>query len=260
MEKKLNAKDRIIVALDVSDYGRATELAAQLAGHVGMFKIGHELLTGVGLTAGVSLAKSHGVKVMLDAKFHDIPQAMTAAAYAAAVQQVDFFTVHAAAGLFGLNAVHAGLAKYAAERRELGFTARLPVPFAVTVITSISDEEHELLFRRPLHAAVQGFAHLAADRKMGIVCAPTDLPYLRDWSATRQSLIMTPGVRPSWYGAGERSQVDDHCRTATPAEAVRAGADYLVVGRPIIEPPQGMSSVDAVRRIIEEIESVVPRS
>lgn len=247
MDKDISPKDRIICALDVPDYGQALRLVENLYNLVGCFKIGHELTTAIGVPQAISLVRGVGARVMLDTKLHDIPNTMASAAALMAKARVDFFTVHASAGAIGLQAVQNELRKAAELRRESGASDDVPTALAVTVLTSLTGAEAEVLYHRSLDELLHDFAHMAANAGMGIVCSPADVARLRAWRGTRGATLVTPGVRPSW------SVPDDQKRFTTPFDAIRHGADYLVVGRPIIAPPDGLTPAEAARKITREI-------
>jgi orotidine-5'-phosphate decarboxylase len=213
------ARDRLIVALDPPDLGAAEALVERLAGVVLHFKVGSVLFTAAG-PAAVEMVQRRGGRVFLDLKYHDIPATVAGAVHAAARLGVGLLTVHASGGVAMLRA--------AAEAARAARGAR-PQIVAVTVLTSVD--------RAALHrelgvpVAVEGHAvHLAALAREagcdGVVASPREAARLRAILGPA-ALIVTPGIRPTGSGA------DDQARTAAPAMAVRAGADYLVVGRPI---------------------------
>ncbi len=227
----MDAKERIIVALDVPDLETAKPLVAALAPHVGYFKVGLELITAVGGPAAVALIKGAGGKVMYDGKFADIPNTMAGAARSVAALGVEMFTVHASAGPDSVYAAvrHAGNAKV----------------IGVTVLTSLDDHACRGIFGVSAIAAVGSFAFLLrmADAH-AIVCSPQEVSLLREIPLLR----ITPGVRPVWAAAGDQKRV------MTPGDAIRAGADMLVIGRPILKPPAEIGGpVDAAKRIADEI-------
>jgi orotidine-5'-phosphate decarboxylase len=213
------ARDRLIVALDTTDLSAAEALVERLAGVVAHFKVGSVLFTAAG-PAAVEMVRKRGGRVFLDLKYHDIPATVAGAVEAAARLGVGLLTVHASGGSAMLRAA-ATVARGAGKDR--------PRIVAVTVLTSLD--------RAALHrelgvpVAVEGHAvHLATLAREagcdGVVASPREAPRLRAILGP-DALIVTPGVRPAGVSA------DDQARTATPAAALRAGADYLVVGRPI---------------------------
>jgi orotidine-5'-phosphate decarboxylase len=206
------AHERVIVALDVPTLDEAATLARQLTGTVGWFKIGLELFAAHG-PAAVEAIRAHG-PVMLDLKLHDIPTTVERAAARVADLGVGLLTVHASGGA----------AMVGAAVRGLGGAGEV---LAVTVLTSMSDDELAAIGAPPAAEQVPALARLAVEAGApGLVCAPTDLPAVRE-AVGPQVRLVTPGVRP----AG--SSADDQTRIATPSDAVADGADLLVIGRPI---------------------------
>jgi orotidine-5'-phosphate decarboxylase len=230
-EDAMLPKDRIIVALDVPGIIEAKALVAELAPHVGYFKVGLELITAIGAPAAVALVKAAGGRVMVDAKFNDIPNTMAGAARSAAALGIDIFTVHASAGR---SAVAAAVK-----------AAPACVVAGVTVLTSMSEADCFDVFGCPVEDKVAEFeADLRHAGAGAIVCSPKDLPALSFRELTR----ITPGIRPTWAPSGDQK------RAMTPLEAVRTGADLLVIGRPITAPPPGVGGpAEAAKRIADEI-------
>jgi orotidine-5'-phosphate decarboxylase len=204
--------ERIIVALDVPTLDEAETLARRLTGSVGWFKVGLELFAAHG-PAAVEAIRAHG-PVMLDLKLHDIPTTVERAAARVADLGVGLLTVHASGGPSMVTAAVRGLG----DGGEV---------LAVTVLTSMSDDELDAIGAPPAAEQVPALAKLAVDAGApGLVCAPTDLAAVREAVGDDVRLV-TPGVRPAGASA------DDQTRVATPAAAVASGADLLVIGRPI---------------------------
>ncbi len=215
-------RERVITALDVPSAARAVALAATLGPDGRLVKVGLELFSAAG-PAVVERLREIGKDVFLDLKWHDIPQTIAGAARAAAGLGAVFVTVHAAAGRRGLCAAAEALAAAAGGGKPR------PALLAVTVLTSLAPEELDEIAPsgEPLPARVVRLARLGWECGCdGVVCAAPDLERLRG-ELGAQPLAVTPGIRPS-CGA-----TDDQRRVATPAAAVAAGADFLVVGRPI---------------------------
>ncbi len=231
MTKPQNPRDRLIVALDFPSLDPALELVRKVSGHAGMFKIGKELFTREGPRA-VQALTGLGEKVFLDLKYHDIPNTVGRAVDAAVALGASLINVHASGGRKMMQA--------AAEAAE-GRTAVI----AVTVLTSLDDGDiKEAGLSGKVGDLVVRLTHLALDSGLdGVVAAPTDVARLRK-ELGQDFLIVTPGVRPSG------SSKDDQTRIATPAEAVRQGADYIVVGRPIT---QAEDPVEAADQIVGEM-------
>lgn len=231
----MEARDRIIVALDVPTLARATSVVRRLAGRVGGFKVGLELLTAEGAPAVVKAIHDLGGRVFFDGKFADIPNTISGAVRSVASMGVWMFDVHASAG-------PAAIAAAAAERGT-------SILLAVTVLTSLDDAAARAVFGAPARDKVLDFARMAVRLGAGgIVCSPQELPVIRADPALAGVVTVVPGVRPAWASTG------DQARVATPTEAVRAGATHLVIGRPILMPPAQVGTPEAaVDRIVAEI-------
>ena len=215
-------RDRLIVALDVDTLDAALALMGRLDGLVRRFKIGSQLFTACG-PAAVEAVHTRGAEVFLDLKFHDIPNTVAGAAREAARLGVFMFNVHASGG----RAMMQAASEAAAAAPSPG--ARRPLVIAVTVLTSLD--------RAALHrevgvpSSVQGHVlHLAGLARAagldGCVASPREVRPLR-LALGRAWVIVAPGIRPGGV------ETDDQVRVATPRAALAAGADYLVVGRPI---------------------------
>ena len=215
------ARDRLIVALDTPDLAAAEALVDRLAGVVAHFKVGSILYTAAG-PAAVEMVRKRGARVFLDLKYHDIPATVTGAVEAAVRLGVGLLTVHASGGAAMLRAAAAAARAAGSDRPRI---------VAVTVLTSL--DRATLYGELGVPVAVEGhavnLALLARDAGCdGVVASARESGRLRALLGPAM-LIVTPGIRP----AGGRA--DDQVRIATPAAAIRAGADYLVVGRPITE-------------------------
>ena len=226
------AKEKIIVAVDTPDLASAIRLIGPLAGEGCIFKIGLQLFTAVG-PAIVRETQSLGAKVFLDLKFHDIPNTAKEAVKSAVALGVDMTTIH----LGGGPAVVSESVKAAEGTKTL--------VLGVTVLTSMDDETLDIVgVPRPAADQVLRLAEMGANcRLRGVVASPHEIMPLRE-EFGHGLVIVTPGVRPAGSDKG------DQRRVMTPGEAVRCGADYLVIGRPITADP---SPHDAFLRIAEEI-------
>jgi len=225
-------QDKIIVALDVSDTDGALRLLDTLESVPSLCKIGLELFSAEGPSV-VKAVQSRGCAVFLDLKFHDIPNTVASAVRSAAGLGVAMTTLHAGGGPIMLEA-----AAKAAEGEEL-------LLLAVTVLTSMDARQLSATgVDISPEAQVLRLAGLSANAGIGgIVCSPMEIQAVR--VAFAEALrIVTPGVRPAWAAKGDQKRV------MTPAEAVHAGADWLVIGRPITADPDPKN---AYYRIIEEI-------
>ena len=242
----MEAKERILVALDTQDIGRLNELARTLGPHVGGFKIGLEALLSIGLTPALNAVRGYGTAgdaVFVDAKIHDIGNTMAGAVRAVVKHpQVKFVNLHASAGVDGM--------RMAAEAK--GPRAKL---LAVTVLTSLSPSAAAEIYGDfgwkhdpSVNSLVMKFAAAARDAGCdGVVCSAREAVALRRAMPPEFALV-TPGIRPLW------SAKNDQERVTTPAEAIANGATYLVIGRPITDPPKDVGSpVAAAKLIADEI-------
>lgn len=238
-------RDRLIFALDVDDLDEAEQLVRKLAPHVGLFKVGPTLFTGVGPLV-LDLIQGMGAGVFLDLKFHDIPATVGAAAREVGRQRVKMFTVHALGGRRMIQ--HA-----AAELTRMTLIPGVPPPLvlAVTLLTSHTEEElAEVGLSAPLIDHSVRLAKLAVTAGAGgVVASALELPHLRE-ALPPQTIFVTPGIR------GASDAVGDQSRVVTAKEAIEKGATYIVVGRPIRD---AVDQVEAARRIVDEIaEAKVP--
>lgn len=230
------------MALDVSTERQALELAYSLRGIVGMFKIGSQLFTQVGpKIVGEIVGSGNGV--FLDLKFHDIPNTVSCAAIAATRLGVSIFNVHATGGREMMRRTADAVSEIAMNEG-----LKRPTVIAVTVLTS-SDETMlaEVGIGSEPETQVRRLSLLAEASGMdGVVASPHEVAGIRSTVSRPGFLIVTPGVRPVEAG------LDDQKRVMTPTQAIRAGADYIVVGRPITS---AKDPVESARRIVAEIES-----
>lgn len=227
-----------MVALDFPSREEAFALVDALGDAGDFYKVGLELYTRAGPEV-VEALRNRGKRVFLDLKLHDIPNTVAAAARAAADLGVDLLTVHAAGGPAMLEA--------AARAAEGG-----PRLVAVTLLTSLSPDDVEAVWGRPilsLRDEVVRLATQAADAGVrGVVASVLEVEAIKR-AVGRDVFVVTPGIRPAGGEPG------DQARIATPAEAVRAGADVLVVGRPVREAPDPAAALAAIRRAAEAVEA-----
>ena len=237
----MKAHERLLVALDTPDLDAARRLVRLLRGSVGGFKIGLQLFT-LGGQEIVNEVRRGGDVVFLDLKLHDIPNTVAGAAAAAARMGVSFFTLHASGGP---KMIRRGVEASAEAAEKIGLPR--PIALAVTVLTSHDDDELKAIgLQGPCSVAVLRLARLAREAGAGgLVCSALEVETARQ--VFPGGTLVVPGIRPA---AGSTAG-DDQSRTATPARAVAAGADFLVIGRPITraEDPAG-----AARAIAAEIE------
>jgi orotidine-5'-phosphate decarboxylase len=218
------AKDKIILALDVSSEQEAVELVSELKDCVGAFKIGLELFTSLGPGIIEAVKKAGGEKIFFDGKFHDIPNTVAGAARAATRMGVWMMNVHASGGSAMMSAARSAAAE---EADKLGVEP--PIIIAVTVLTSINSEtlQHELSVPILLQNQVSHLAQLAQNAGLdGVVASPHEIAAVKD-ACGPEFMVVTPGVRPAW------AAVNDQKRIMTPSDAVAGGADYIVIGRAI---------------------------
>ncbi|MEQ1575124.1 MAG: orotidine-5'-phosphate decarboxylase [Vicinamibacterales bacterium] len=235
--------DKLLVALDVDSGARAMELATALRGLVGGVKVGSRLFTSEGPALVRGLVEA-GSRVFLDLKFHDIPNTVAQAVDAAVGTGAWMINVHASGGVPMMEAA-ARAGRDAAAR--LGRPA--PLLIAVTVLTSMDQPTlHATGVDRPIIDHVVALARLAqAAGLQGVVASPQETAAIRQ-ACGDGFAIVTPGIR----GAAAGSRKDDQARTMGPAEAVRAGASFIVVGRPIIAAPEPRGAAEAIVRELNQ--------
>jgi orotidine-5'-phosphate decarboxylase len=240
-----NPAERIMVALDVDELDQAREIATDIQGLGVTLKIGNQLGTYEGWQAAVNFAHEFDAQIFCDTKFKDIPETVKKSARAITRHQPEFFNIMADNNIAALQAAVEGMK---AAQREYRL-ARVPILLGVTVLTSLSNEETMSIYGGDSGTKVQQFAETAARAGLdGVVCSAQEAAMLRANPITQDLLLVTPGIRPAWAASGDQSRI------TTPAQAIANGADYLVIGRPITQPPPEIgSSRDAVLKIIEEI-------
>ena len=223
-------RNPIIAALDVPDAEGAHNLARQLALAVGAFKIGKELFVSAGPDI-VRAIRDEGGAVFLDLKFHDIPNTVARAVAAAAQLDVAMLTIHTSGGRDMMVAAEA-----AAQEMD-----NPPLVLGVTVLTSMDGNDlNEIGITEDPTAQVERLAQLAGEAGLrGLVCSPREISTLRK-VLPREMQLVTPGIRP------KGSDADDQKRTLTPAEAITAGADWLVIGRPITAAKNPRAAAEAI--------------
>ena len=231
----MNPRDRLIVALDVPKADAARTLVDRLSGAVGLFKVGSQIFTAAGPDL-VHEIVGRGEKVFLDLKFHDIPNTVAGAVSSASRLGVSFVDVH---GLGGRAMMEAGVGALPAMGTRL---------LAITILTSHDEETlGEIGVNGSMADSVRRLAQLAKEAGTdGVVASPHEVALVRE-ACGSDFLIVTPGIRPAGAAVG------DQARAATPAAALAAGADYVVVGRPITEAADPAAAADAiVREMVSE--------
>jgi len=246
------AKDRIIVALDVDDPEKAIAIVEQLSEHVGFFKIGLQLIYAIfaGLIASPTgeLAESNlriarrlftllKGKLFLDGKLHDIPNTTGGSSIEVVRLQPAMFNLHASADV---DAMMDAVARKGNSK-----------VLAVTVLTSLGEDVAHLIYGAPTKAKVLEFARNAKLAGVdGLVCSPQELTLLKSRRELKGLVLVTPGIRL----AGDSK--DDQARIDTPGNAIKSGADYLVIGRSITKPDKG-TMVEAAQRAAADIDAAL---
>lgn len=239
MSKQPQGSSRLIVALDYPSMDQALAMASQLDPVLCRVKVGKELFTRCG-PAVVDALHRQGFEVFLDLKFHDIPNTTAKAVVAAAEMGVWMVNVHASGGRKMMETARNELDKV---------TGSKPLLIAVTVLTSMLAEDlQQLGVQVTPQQQVQRLALLAQQSGMdGVVCSAQEALLLRRQLGARFQLV-TPGIRPAGADVGDQQRI------MTPAQAVQAGSDYLVLGRPITQAPE---PIIAMQRILAELENLV---
>ena len=231
----MTARERLIVALDFPSLHEAQAIASLLKGRVGMFKVGLELLMSEGPAALRRLGEN-GAPIFCDAKLHDIPTTVGRAAAALAGLGCAMFNVHAMAGSAAMRA-----ARQESERAAALAGKKRPLVIGVTVLTSLDDSD----------LAEMGITGGAAERAVrlallcrqagldGVVASPQEAAAVKS-ACGAGFLVVSPGIRPAAAAAGDQK------RTLTPRQALAAGADYLVIGRPITAAPDPLQALEGI--------------
>lgn len=241
-QTQLSPRERVLAALDVPTLAEALALVEQLRPHVGGFKVGLELCNAVGTPQVVQAVAAAGGSLFVDLKLHDIPNTVAGAARSicALGPAVRMLNVHCQGG--------AAMLRAAAE--AVAAVPERPLLLGVTVLTSIDPAALRDDLRVPdeLESYAVHLARLAQQCGLdGVVASPHEVPAIRA-ACGNTFAIVTPGVRPTWAASG------DQRRVATPAATLRAGSDYLVIGRPLTAPPATIGGpAEAAARIVAEL-------
>ena len=233
-------RDRLIVALDTDDGEKIDWLFGTLMDTVGWFKMGFQAFSALGMEAFPRF-EQNGHKVFVDLKFHDIPNTVARDVGMMAKHGAHMINMHASGGFEMMQAARKSAENAAAENR-----IPMPILLGVTVLTSIDEDGFQQNFgsERGLTKQVVYLAQLAQEAGLsGVVASPLEIESIRK-ACGNDFVIVTPGIRPAWASAG------DQRRITTPAEAIQRGADYIVVGRPIIEAEDPLA---AAEMILEEM-------
>jgi orotidine-5'-phosphate decarboxylase len=244
----------LILALDFPSTESAFEFAQRVSSVVGIFKINIQLFTSAGPSA-IEKLNQFGPGIFLDLKFHDIPNTVKGAVSSAlALPGIRLLDVHALGGLEMMRA--------AVNARDEASGSKSPLPklLAITILTSMDNPSlRKVGITGPAAKRVVQLARLAQKAGMdGVVASPQEVRAIRR-ACGKDFLIVVPGIRPALgesVEGGRKRKIDDQARVATPAEAIRAGADYLVIGRPITAAPDPER---ATRAILDEISSALAR-
>ena len=233
-------KNKLVLALDLESLDEAKSLVKELKDHVGVFKVGMSMFTRYGLEL-VNYIHENNAKVFLDLKFHDIPNTVASAIKSAVELGVFMCNVHTLGGKDMMKAASVAAAEASAKKGT-----KPPILLGVTVLTSTSEKvlNEELFIKENLGNFVKYLAQTAKDCGLsGVVASPQEIEIIRK-SCGKDFVIVTPGVRPAW------SSKDDQERITTPRDAIKLGADYIVIGRPILK---AKDRVKAAMDVLEEI-------
>lgn len=234
-----------MVALDVDELAEADKIIRDLEGLPVTFKVGNQLGTYEGWAKVVAAIHATGAKIFCDTKYKDIPATVERSARAITRHQPDFFNIMADNSNEALSGAVKGL-NDAVKEHSLPVK---PILLGVTVLTSIDEVESEAIYGGAPAEKVLQFATMAAKNGLdGVVCSPKEAKMLKANAATNGLLLVTPGIRPEWAVVGDQSRI------MTPRQAAADGCDYLVIGRPITQPPSEIGGPrQAVEKIIEEL-------
>lgn len=236
-----DSKDYICIALDGLSAEEAFNTAIRLKNHVGLYKIGLELFVSEGPDVVKKFAENN-IPVFLDLKFHDIPNTVAGAMRMATRLRVSMINIHASGGPEMISAARDAMDD---EANKLGI--RAPALLAVTILTSLNQEnlERDLLIGASVSQAVEHYARLSKQNGAdGVVASPKEIEIIRH-ACGADFKVVTPGIRPRDSDAGDQKRI------MTPGEAVLLGADYLVIGRPILK---AQDPIAAAINIADEIE------
>jgi len=242
--KPTTVNERIILALDVDDLDEAEKLVVELKDYVGYFKVGLQLFTSYGFSA-IKMIKDHGGKVYCDLKFHDIPNTVSHACSNLIKHNINFFNIHLQGGSkMAVQVVKT--AKDTAKSLEID----PPTILGVSLLSSLGQRTlgEELCVEKNVEEYIVKLSKIAKDCGLdGVVAGASEAKRLRS-EFGEDFIILCPATRPTW------AAINDQVRVDTPTEAIKAGVDYLVIGRPITDAPD---KIAAVNLIIDEINSAL---
>lgn len=242
--KPQNVEERIILALDVDNLAEVKELVLELKDHVGYFKVGLQLLTSCGFDA-IKVIKENGGKVYCDLKFHDIPNTVAHACSNLVKSDIDFFNLHLQGGSKMVSQ-----AVKAAKDTAKSLNISPPTILGVSLLSSFGQRTltQELCVEKNIEDYIMQLAQIAKDNGLdGIVAGASEAKKIRQ-QVGEEFIILCPATRPTW------AAVNDQVRVDTPTEAIKAGVDYLVIGRPITGADDKIS---AAKLIIDEISTAL---
>jgi len=239
-----NIKNKLVLALDVEDIETAKNLVDTLSPYIGTFKVGLQMFCGYGLEI-VNYIKEKNSDFFLDVKLHDIPNTVEKASYNVIKNGANFFNVHATGGVEMMKA-----AKKGALEASKKYNKKPPKILAVTLLTSISEETLKNELKNNL-TPKDFVLQMAKNAKLagldGVVASVKELEYIKK-ELGNDFIVLTPGIRPSW------ASTNDQKRIATPSEAIRLGADYIVLGRAITN---AENKIEAIEKIYKEIQGEI---
>lgn len=244
IKKPAEVKDRIILALDVDSLDEAEKLVIELKDYVGFFKVGLQLFTSYGLNA-IKTIKDNGGKVYCDLKFHDIPNTVSHACSNLIKHNINFFNLH----LQGGSKMIAQAVKISKDTAK-ALDVDPPTILGVSLLSSFGQRtlSEELCVEKNIEDYIMQLTKLAKDNGLdGIVAGASESKKIRQ-EFGEDFIILCPATRPTW------AAVNDQVRVDTPTEAIKAGVDYLVIGRPITD---AEDKIAAVKLIIDEINSAL---
>ncbi|MFH1837025.1 MAG: orotidine-5'-phosphate decarboxylase [Candidatus Omnitrophota bacterium] len=234
----MEARERLIVALDVKNFDEAADIIEILAPEVNIFKVGISPFTGFG-EAILDKLEYEGKKCFLDLKYHDIPNTVANASRAAMKRRIFMTNFHCLGGKKMLEAAASGI-------KDKGEDDVSPILLGVTILTSMGEKElREMGFEGEMEEMVMDLARMAKDAGLdGVVASAQESKRIKE-ELGEDFIVVAPGIRPDWAKHGDQKRI------VTPREALKQKADYIVVGRPIVEADDPLT---AARRIIEEME------